>query len=121
MKRTILLIEDNEPVRRTARAMLVRAGYEVTEAADGREGFKAFLRARYDLVITDVIMPGQEGIETIQRIRELDPDVPILAISGSGTEEFSPLHDAEMMGANRILGKPFEMEQFLSIVASLVA
>ena len=119
-KAKILVIDDDSGVRQVVCKALSTVGYESVEAADGRDGFNAFARGGVDLVITDVIMPDQEGMETIEQIREVDPDVPIIAISGSCTEEFSPLHDARLMGASHTMGKPFQMEDLLSAVRHLL-
>jgi CheY-like chemotaxis protein len=116
----VLVIDDNQAVRRTICAIIRAGGYEAVEAVDGRDGIEELAHYRFDLVITDVMMPRQDGIETIQRIRELDAKLPIVAISGSGTEEFSPLQDAQLMGADRIIGKPFHVEEILGVVRELL-
>ena len=86
----------------------------------GRDGIDALVHTRFALVITDIVMPEQDGIEPIQRIHELDATLPIIAVSGSGTEDFSPLQDAKLMGADRIIGKPFHVEEMLSAVRELL-
>lgn len=119
---TVLIIDDEAPVRRVLRTALERAGHTVEEAADGVEGMKRYRTAPADLVITDMFMPDQDGIETIQLLREEFPDCRILAISGGfvvgagGT-----LTDAMLFGANAILAKPFSIEQITSAVNSLLA
>lgn len=103
---TVLVIDDDESVRRIVGRMLVTAGYEVFEARDGIAGMEALRRHSPDLVITDIVMPDQEGIETFARIREVS-DVPVIAISGSVvSDDFDPLRDARMLGANVTLSKP---------------
>ena len=104
----LLLIDDNELVRRTLTYALRAAGHEVHTAGDGREGLQKLSSARPDLVITDIIMPDQEGIETIMQIRKCDSRIPIIAISGaggSGTLDF--LGTATVFGATRVIRKPF--------------
>ena len=94
--------------------------YEPTGAADGREGVEALRHDRFGLVITDVLMPDQDGIKTIERIREVDDKIPIIAISGSGTGEFSPLADATRSGATQTLHKPFGAEELLEVVQGVL-
>lgn len=105
---TILLIDDDELVRRTLTLALRAAGHEVHTAREGREGLQILSSAQPDLVITDIIMPDQEGIETIMQIRKRDSRIPIIAISGagvSGTLDF--LGTATAFGATRVIRKPF--------------
>jgi CheY-like chemotaxis protein len=117
----VLVIDDDAAVRRIVSKMLARAGHETREAADGAEGMRALLRERFELVITDLFMPGQEGIETIGRIREIDTEIPIIAISGSSQDDhFSPLGDAKVLGADRAVEKPFTVEQLLAAVQELL-
>ncbi len=116
----ILVIDDHPGVRDTICSMLRRGGYEPVEATNGLDGVKALMKGRFALVVTDLLMPEQEGIETIRQIREVDPDMPIIAISGWDTEDFSPLEDAVAMGANRRLTKPFRFEELLKAVRELL-
>jgi DNA-binding response OmpR family regulator len=117
----VLVIEDNADVRSVIIRMLRSAGYDTLEAANGIAGMDAVLEETLDLVITDLLMPDQEGIETIKRIREIAPGIPIIAISGGGSEEFSPLHDARLMGADLAIEKPFSVDDLLGGVAQLLA
>ena len=103
----ILLIEDEEGVRGTVRLILESDGHGVREAGDGGQGVALFEEHTFDLVITDLYMPGKEGIETIQDIRALSPAVPILAISGGGWRQGDALVDARLLGAAATLTKPF--------------
>ncbi len=80
-----LLVIDDEPlVRAFVRNTLEGSGHEVSEAADGDAGLRAFEARSADLVITDIVMPGREGIETIRMLRQYDPALKIIAISGAG-------------------------------------
>ena len=102
--------------------MLEGVGHETTEAVNGRDGIDALIRTRVDLVITDLFMPDQDGIEGIQRVRELDATIPIIAISGvGGKERFAPLHDAKMMGADVAIEKPFTIETLIVAVDDLLS
>lgn len=102
--------------------MLERYGYHVDDAADGLAGVEAFRERGADLVITDLIMPEKEGIETILELRDADPDVPILAISG-GTMPEDPggvLVDAALLGATATLAKPFELPVLMDTIRGLL-
>ena len=114
----ILVIDDNEALRQLVRNMLELARYEVLEAGDGGAGLDLFRSEAPDLVITDMIMPNQEGIETIRYLRQLSPDVPIIAISGGGHMEADNVLDlARKFGARRVLCKPFRRKELLAAVA----
>src|SRR5437868_3583695 len=78
----VLVIDDDPQYRRMVRAMLESSGHDVRSANDGNDGIESFTERRPDLVITDMIMPELDGIETIRVLRDLDPSVPIIAISG---------------------------------------
>ena len=78
----ILIIEDDEHVRGMLRKMLERIGYDVFDAPDGKEGLDFYRNTPVDLVITDILMPEKEGIQTIMELRREFPDVKIIAISG---------------------------------------
>ena len=117
----ILIIDDEEPVCSMLRAMLERAGYEVMEAHDGSEGLQRYQETPADVIVLDLIMPRQEGLETIPILRRLNPQVKILAISGGGqTRETHYLQIAAALGAQRTLAKPFRMQELLDTVHDLV-
>jgi CheY-like chemotaxis protein len=118
----VLIIDDEEAVRDTVRQILERAGYEVTEAADGRKGIVQLRQQPVDLVITDILMPGQEGIETIRILRKEFPQVKILAISGGGKNgTLDVLPAAQAFGAHCTVAKPFERKELLEAVSALVS
>lgn len=117
----ILLIDDDDDVRRTLVRMLQMAGHEVHEATDGDSGLALFEELKPDLVITDILMPEKEGIETIMILKREHPDVKILAISGggrSGAMDF--LEMARSLGADQVLQKPFRRADLLDLVAKLL-
>ena len=117
----VLVIEDDAAMRGTICGLLAAHGHKAVEAVNGRDGIDALIRTRFDLVITDLFMPDQDGIEAIQRIRALNETAPIIAISGVvGTGDFSPLDDALAMGADMALKKPFTMDQILEAVDDLL-
>jgi DNA-binding response OmpR family regulator len=120
--KTVLIIEDDVSMRKILRMTLEKAGFGVLEAADGRQGVAAFEGTHVDLVITDLIMPEQGGVETILRIRELAEHVPIIALSGAGEgRRQSPLEDAMIVGANVRLAKPVPFDDLLATVKVLMA
>lgn len=121
MKRRILLVDDNESFRKPLGEAFRRAGYEVAEAAEGRAALRLYGQGAFDLVVTDLIMPGMEGIETILALRRLQPRVQIIAMSGGGmVESRVPLGVAQQLGAMKTLAKPFAMGEILATVAGML-
>lgn len=118
---SILIIDDDTPVRELVRRALERAGHSVIEAADGAEGMRLYRDSPVDLVITDLYMPRQDGIETIQQLRHEFPRSRILAMSGgAAVAAAGPLRDAELFGADATLAKPFTMDRLNHAVAALL-
>lgn len=118
----ILLIDDDPLILDLLQDVLTEAGHECVCAGNGVIGFKALEQSHFDLVVTDLIMPEAEGLETILKIRKTGSRTPILAISGGIPglpANFLPV--AARMGADRILTKPFEISEFLRLVAELLA
>ena len=117
----ILVMDDDRPVQTTLQKMLEREGYAVVLAADGRQGLKAYQEKRFDLVITDLLMPEKDGIQTIKELRRLDDAVKILAISGGGrVDKKTHLKVAELFGARKVLAKPVEREALLAAIRELL-
>ena len=112
----ILIIDDDSPMRRLLIRILKSAGHLVREASNGAAGLKCFREEPSVLVITDIFMPEKEGIETIRLLRQQAPDLPILAISGSGLKDY--LNFAMQLGATAALSKPFSADQLLATVAA---
>jgi CheY-like chemotaxis protein len=122
MKSYILVIDDDALVRQTLTLLLENKGYEVQCAPEGRQGLQAFHKRRPSLVITDIIMPEMEGIETIMELRILSRDCPIIAMSGGGRfGKADFLTVAKHLGATATLSKPFEAEDLLQTVAGCLA
>jgi CheY-like chemotaxis protein len=119
----ILVIDDDPVIRALAASSLEARGHSVIEAADGQAGMKVFEQGQTDLVVTDIVMPVQEGIATIGAIRRLSPTMPILAISGSNTvgRYGDYLHAAEVLGASATLPKPFSTDSLVEIVERLLS
>ncbi len=114
----ILVADDEAGVRGFLRKVLEQSGYEVIEAADGKQALRQARAGHVDLVITDIIMPEQEGVETIQALRKEMPDIGIIAISGAYQGQF--LKVAQMLGAAAALSKPVSAELLLARVAEVL-
>jgi CheY-like chemotaxis protein len=117
----ILLIDDDDGVRDIMRLMLAHLGHTIVEARDGAEGIDLFRPAAPDLVITDMVMPGMGGLEVVQRLRRLRPDLKIIAMSGGGRPGSGAcLHAARAAGASAVLVKPFMFEGLEVVIRSLL-
>lgn len=117
----ILLVDDDETVRYSLQRVLTHAGYEVVEAADGQQALARFASTRPDLIITDIVMPEQDGLGLLNSVRSRNTKVPILVISGGGaTMGMDYLLMAQTMGADAILAKPFDNNVLLTKVARLL-
>ncbi len=117
----ILIIEDDNEVRDYLERVLSRDGFEVIGAANGKEGVALFQQTPADLVITDIIMPEKDGIETIMDLKRQNPGLKIIAISGGGrAEPENYLHSAKLIGASRTLKKPFTNDAMLQAVRELL-
>jgi DNA-binding response OmpR family regulator len=117
----VLVIDDNPEIRSILAEALELAGYDVDVAPDGRAGV-ARQRARpADLVITDIFMPEQDGIETILELQREFPGVKIIAISGGGaTRNLEYLPAARQLGAVRTIPKPFNCDDVIAAVGELL-
>lgn len=117
----VLVIDDDELIRLTIGNMLRKTGYTIFEAGDGNEGLDIFKREYPGLVITDILMPNKEGLETINDLRGLDAKVKIIAISGGGSvKNMSFLQLARKMGADHILTKPIKPDELFRVVGKLM-
>lgn len=117
-RRTILVIDDHDDLRRTLDEKLTAAGYRVVTVASGHEASQAFAREKPDLVLTDLLMPDQDGLQAVGELRQFKADVPVIAMAGGGRAPagfYAKLADA--LGARTILEKPFSNEQLLTTVA----
>jgi DNA-binding NtrC family response regulator len=117
----ILIIDDDENVRDVLRQMLEREGHEVDEADNGDDGVRFFSEQRQDLVITDILMPGMGGVQTIMELRLLSPEVKIIAISGG--DQVAPEYYLKMIKNFDTLyemKKPIMREPFLQAVRSIL-
>jgi len=119
--RRILIIDDDHHILLMVKKMLERAGFEVDLASNGVEGLNLFKKIPVDLVITDIIMPEKEGLETIREMKRLRSDLKIIAMSGGGKISADNYLDAaKIFGASKVLGKPFSQKQLVSAVQSVL-
>lgn len=112
---TILIIDDEESIRILLRSALEAAGYEVTEAANGRQGLELYRRKPADLVITDILMPELNGLDMLLELTREFLNAKVVAISGAGGGK-NVLDVAKLLGARQTFRKPFSMPQLLSAV-----
>ncbi|MBX3237614.1 MAG: response regulator [Nitrospiraceae bacterium] len=115
---SVLVVDDEDAIRQLIRQTLEQAGYQVSAARDGKEGLARYRKAPADLVIMDILMPDQDGLESILTLRREFPNAKIVAITG-GSDMIGILNFldvAKMLGARRTLQKPFEMKQLLDVV-----
>ncbi len=117
----ILVIDDNPELGRAILKRLERAGHTGVLAADGNSGLAAFRAQPIDLVLTDILMPEKEGLETIRELRKDNQHVQIIAMSGGGYATGTDyLRLATTFGANAVLQKPFEQGELVDLVAALL-
>ena len=117
----ILVIDDEDQIRAMLRQALESSGHEVLEAINGKEGVRIYQEQPADLVITDILMPEKEGIETIMVLKQAHPGMPILAISGGGRSGAMDFLDmARALGADEALQKPFRRAELLEAVNRLI-
>jgi CheY-like chemotaxis protein len=117
----ILVFDDEPSILLMLKKLLEKAGHEVEVALNGKDGMVLFEKNKPDLLITDIIMPEKEGLETIYELRRSYPELKIIAISGGG--RIGPdgyLPGAKLMGANAIFTKPLIPKEFLKVVSDLL-
>ena len=120
MKR-ILIIDDEQIVLEVLRKILEREGYEVVTAFNGAEGIELFRQKPCDLVITDMVMPEKDGLQTILDLRKETPDLAIIAMSGGGTiSKERYLAVAGYLDGIITITKPFSLESITGAVAKLL-
>jgi CheY-like chemotaxis protein len=114
----VLVADDDAGMRGWLREALETAGYDVLEAANGKRAVELLKRERVDLVITDLAMPEQEGMETIRLLKGEYPELKIIAISGAFGGTF--LEIAKLLGAGAALLKPIQLDNLLNTVKQLL-
>lgn len=117
----VLVIDDDRQVRETLHDVLKNAGYDVEVAVDGNHGLRYRDQHPVDVLITDILMPNKEGIETIAEFRKSYPGTKIIAVSGGGRAgNMDFLRMAQLLGADRTLEKPISADDLLNVVNDLV-
>ena len=118
----ILIVEDENDLREMIKTSLLRRKYAVLEAVNGKEAIMHFKPTLTDLVVTDLIMPDEDGLKVIIKLKELKPSIKIIAISGGGkVGPGSYLNLAKALGANAIFSKPFSINDLLMKIDELLS
>ena len=119
----VLLVDDDPQVRRMLGETLRQEGLEVTEATSGKEALERYREGPADVVIMDIIMPGQDGVEAIHSLRGEFPEARIIAVSGGSPNIAGErlLKTASQLGADRTFGKPMEIELLLQTIRELAS
>jgi DNA-binding response OmpR family regulator len=116
----VCVVDDDTGVRQTICMILETAGYVTSQARDGKEGLEAIARTRATIAVIDILMPNQEGLETIAQAKERFPGLKVLAITGGGQAgTLSYLTLASALGADAVLPKPFRSEELVNKVRQL--
>ena len=117
--KTILILDDEEVVRRVLRVMLEGQGYRVLEASEGAEALRLLAEERPDLILVDLTMPGMSGIQFVEALRkQVEMPAPFIILTGTDPEEIEKLSDG--LGASSFLQKPFSKEELLQKVESVL-
>lgn len=117
----ILIVEDDDELREMLNVSLVRRDFSVFEASNGKEAILHFKPSITDVVVTDIIMPEEDGLKVIMRLRELKPSIKIIAISGGGKAgPGSYLNLAKALGADAIFSKPFPINDLIIKIEELL-
>jgi CheY-like chemotaxis protein len=117
----ILVVDDDRAIRESITLLLSSVGYDVVEAADGRDGLAKISAAHFDVLIVDIFMPGMDGLETIREVRRHQPGLPIIVMSGLAFRSASSsppdfLTIATKLGAVQALYKPFRPRELLAAI-----
>lgn len=115
----ILLAEDDESLRRFLASALAKAGHEVTDFGDGTEAFECLKGFRFDLLLTDIVMPGMDGIELAKRAAEMDAALKIMFITGFAAVALHPSSNAPKQA--KVLSKPFHLREIVQEVERMIA
>lgn len=118
----ILLVEDDNDLRTMLKSSLLKGNHLIIEASNGKEALHKFKSLLVDLVVTDLVMPEQDGIGLIMELKKLKPDIKIIAISGGGKAgPANYLSIAEALGADAVFSKPFSLNIFKEKVDEILA
>ncbi|MDE7207082.1 MAG: response regulator [Lachnospiraceae bacterium] len=115
---TVMIVDDSKTSRSILKSILTKNGYEViAEAEDGQEGYDKYCELHPDYVTLDITMPVMDGIETLVKIKEYDPDAKVIMVTAAGQK--SKMLDAIKLGAAEFVTKPFETDQIIGIMGSI--
>lgn len=118
----VLIVEDDNELREMIRISLMRRKFTVMEAANGKEAIMHFKPSITDVVVTDLIMPEEDGLRVIMKLRELKPSLRVIAISGGGKAgPGSYLNLAKALGADAIYSKPFSINDLIDKIEELLS
>jgi len=117
----ILIVDDNQELARAIQIMLEGEGFEVRSAKDGQDGYWAFLEFNPDLVITDIQMPGGNGLELMEHVRTLNPAVRTIYMSSDLSRFWSPLEEEKKRYPVSLLEKPFSKAELMGLVSDTAA
>ena len=117
----IIVIDDEPYILLMLKKMLEKEGYQVDMATNGVEGIELYHKHGADLIITDIVMPEKEGLETIINLKAENPSLKVIAISGGGrVDSREYLHSAQLLGAEKIFQKPFKKDEIVQAVRELL-
>ena len=115
----ILLVEDDESLRRFLAQALIRAGHDVTDFGDGEEAYECLAGCGFDLLLTDIVMPGMDGIELAKRAAEMNAAMKIMFITGFAAVALHPSSNAPKQA--KVLSKPFHLREIVAEVERMMA
>ncbi|MDE2133533.1 MAG: response regulator, partial [Alphaproteobacteria bacterium] len=115
----ILLVEDDESLRKFLAQALIRAGHEVADFGDGEDAYGCLKGVRFDLLLTDIVMPGMDGIELAKRAAEMNPPMKIMFITGFAAVALHPSSNAPKQA--KVLSKPFHLREIVAEVERMMA
>ncbi|HKV39426.1 MAG TPA: response regulator [Blastocatellia bacterium] len=117
----VLLVDDDRQLREMLKVVLERAGYQVEDFPNGSDAMDSHSVHPADLILTDLVMPDKEGLETIREVRRADRNVKIIAMSGGGrTGTLDYLGPAKVFGADATIAKPFTRDEILTMIRGLL-
>ena len=119
---TILLVDDEELLRAGVQEMLEMSGYRVITATNGHEAMACLKQHAIDLVITDLVMPKMDGVDFVEQLRQIWPDVPVIVVSGSTRNIMQRygIESIQVPGADASLSKPFKGVDLMSQIKELL-
>jgi len=118
----ILIMDDDELIIKMLRMALENRGYDVIAATNGREGVRLYGTTPVDLVISDILMPEMDGIEALKALRQRNPELKLIAVSGGGKRlKMDLLKVARILGATATFEKPYNIQELLATVSRLLS